>query len=1515
MTTNITETYSSTDIAIVGLAGRFPGAESVDALWDNLKNGIESIQQYSEEQLRELGVAEDKIADPNFVPRSAILPDQDKFDAAFFGYSPREAEELDPQQRLFLETAWQALESAGYDSSKCDFPIGVYGGCGVNTYLIMNLMQSGRFNDLGNISSLQALMNGNNKDAMTMTLAYKLNLKGPAVTVQTACSTSLSAVHMATRGLLNYESDMVLAGGAWLNFLHQGGYVYQPGAILSADGHCRPFAADSQGTVIGSGSGVVVMKRLADALADGDTVHAVIKGSAMNNDGNTKAGYTAPSVDGQAQVIAAALEMADTPPDTIGYVEAHGTGTVIGDPIEIAALTQAYRLGTDKKQYCAVGSIKSNLGHLDAAAGVTGLIKTVLALKHGLIPASLHFEQANPEIDFANSPFYVADKLIPWVNDLGPRRAGVSSFGIGGTNVHVVLQEAPKQVPTKTQRSWQVLPLSAHTVTALTAQQAQFAQWLQQPDSANVWQDAAYTLQVGRKGFAHRSVVVAQTPAQAAQALEDELSMARVTGRLEANHQLSQEETRAVTFMFPGQGSQHVNMARSLYETEMTFRTEFDRCRDILKGHLGLDIAALIFVDEVSSAQASEQLQQTQLTQPLLFAVEYALAQQWLAWGVQPSAMIGHSIGEYVAACIAGVFSLEVALRIVAKRGQLIQAQPTGSMLSVALSEESLACYLETVQGVELAAVNSPENCVVSGSDGDISVLESCLVAAGVVVQSLHVSHAFHSSLVAEAADTLAQFIERMPRQVPRIAFISNVTGTWISNEQAIDPQYWAAHLTQAVRFSDGLRTIVNSSAALNGVANSLEQPILLEVGPSNTLSQLAGRDPVVKQNSHSVTSLPHPRKQAHTAEHFALALGRLWVAGAAINWHALYNDKQTPRRILLPSYPFERKRFWIDAKTNFAQQHSSSNGLSPMPFDKWCYIPSYKRALASVNSAQAFGCTLVLESEHQAGQLLAKKLHDFTETVIRVELGTEYQQKSATQFVIRPDEFSDHQQLIATVKQAYGGITNIFHLWSLSTDSLSFTQSQQRGMMSLLMLAQNLEQQQPQQAVNITVVSQNLLDVSGHDTVAAQQATLLGPCKVLPQEFPKVTCQVVDFGTHFNNQWVEWLVTEQQNNDGDLVAYRDRNRWTLEYLATPMPLQSKTVYRQGGVYLITGGLGGVGLVMAEHLAKNFQAKLVLIGRKLLSAEQQAKLTSLEAHGAKIFVKQVDVACASQMTVLLNEIEMKFGQVHGVIHAAGNGDTRLISSTDDAFVQSMFAAKVQGTQLLLSLFGKQNLDFMVLCSSLASIAGGLSKAAYASANAFLDAAAQHFAQLHPFPVISVNWDSWREVGMAADMVMPDGVGITPKQGVELMTRILSMPELCQLVVSTLDLEARLLATKGNMLNVDLAMESNTATTKNGYERPELSTPFIAPEDDLQIGIAEVWSHLLGIEQIGIHDNLFELGGDSLLGVQIMSQLSSKFVVELSPASFFKEPTILGLANVIEQVLLQELAEDITQGAV
>jgi amino acid adenylation domain-containing protein len=897
------DSADATDIAIIGMSGRFPRAGDLDAFWQNLRAGVEAVSFFSDQELAAAGVEATALHSNRYVRAKAFLEGIDLFDAAFFGYSPREAEAMDPQQRLFLECAWAALERAGYDAARYDGRIGVYAGASANSYLLFNLYAN---RDLIDAMGGFQLAIGNDKDYLTTRVSYKLNLTGPSIDVQTACSTSLVAVALACQSLLQRQCDMALAGGVSIAVPQKAGYWYQDGGVRSPDGHCRAFDAQGQGTVSGNGVGVIVLKRLADALADGDPIDAVIKGFAINNDGAGKVGFTAPSVDGQAAVIIEALAQARVDASSIGYVEAHGTATPLGDPIEIAALTQAFQGSATALGGCAIGSVKSNIGHLDAAAGIAGLIKAVLALKHQQIPPSLHFQSPNPQIDFANSPFYVNTMLRDWPSGPTPRRAGISSFGIGGTNAHVVLEEAPS-IADAPARPWQLLVLAARTDSALETATANLAAHLREHPTANL-ADIAYTLQLGRRAFQQRRMLVCRDPADALAALAD-----RDSQRVLSNH--AERDDRPVVFLFPGQGAQYVGMARDLYRSEPAFRAVVDQCAELLKSHLGRDIRALLYphdderttsdegadssVVRPSSEAAGALLDQTQYTQPALFVIAYALAQLWLSWGVRPRALLGHSIGEYVAACLAGVFSLADALALVALRGRMVQALPAGALLSVPLSEAALRPLLGS--DMDVAAVNGPALCVVAGTPAALDALERRLADRGVVGRRLRAAHAFHSALLDPIIAPFAVQVGQISLHPPRIPYVSNLTGDWITAAQATDPHYWAQHLRHTVRFADGLATLLHDA-----------DPILLEVGPGRTLSTLARQQPAAAGSPVALTSLPHPR-DAQPEEAFALGtLGKLWLAGAQVDWAGLHADERR-RRLALPTYPFERQRYWIE--------------------------------------------------------------------------------------------------------------------------------------------------------------------------------------------------------------------------------------------------------------------------------------------------------------------------------------------------------------------------------------------------------------------------------------------------------------------------------------------------------------------------------------------------------------------------------------------------------------------------
>ena len=876
------------DIAVISMAGRFPGADSVEQFWQNLEQGIESVTFFTQEQLLQSGVDAALLENPNFVGAEGVLQDVDKFDAEFFGFSPREAELLDPQHRIFLETIWELLERAGYSSDQLKEVIGVYTGAGASSYLARNLLTHPEFvRDVGSFKV--SLSTG--QDFVATRASFKLGLTGPSINVNTLCSSSAVAVHYAREALLAYQCDIAVAGGVTISNSREDALFYQEGGIGSFDGHCRAFDARAAGTVAGNGIALVALRRMEDALRDGDQILGVLRGSAINNDGGDKSSYTAPSPEGQARAITEALEVAGVNPETISYVETHGTGTNLGDPIEVAGLTRAYRRYTDKKHFCGIGSVKTNIGHLVSAGGVASMIKTIMGLQHRKIPASLNFEKPNPKIDFANSPFYVVDKIRTWLPTGGNiLRAGVSSFGIGGTNAHLILEEAPQLARASAGRSVHNIVLSAKTATALQAMKKNLLAHLRNNLQLDI-SDVAFTLQMGRRNFEHRFAATVSSV--------DEL-INKISGvdTQYCSETIQKHTERDICFMFPGQGSQYVNMGKPLYETEPVFKKYVDTCADFLKPLINADLRNLLYPVAGQEDSAEQQLRQTAYSQLSLFVTEYALAQLWISWNIKPAQMIGHSIGEYVAACIAGVFSLEDALKIVVKRGALMAQMPVGTMVSVPLSEQAIPPYLR--DGIWHSVQNSPGLQVLSGNEESVAALIAQLEKDQIVATRLHTSHAFHSGMMEQAITPFTEFLSNIKFSAPKLKFISNVSGDWAGDE-VTTPAYWARHLRATVRFSAGITTLLAEDA----------HQFFLEVGPGHTLASLVKAQHI--SLSQVSSSLPHSRNSDQALWANNAALAALWLAGNRVNWTPLY-DKQQRSRLCLPTYPFERKRYWIEA-------------------------------------------------------------------------------------------------------------------------------------------------------------------------------------------------------------------------------------------------------------------------------------------------------------------------------------------------------------------------------------------------------------------------------------------------------------------------------------------------------------------------------------------------------------------------------------------------------------------------
>lgn len=900
-------------IAVVGMAGRFPGADSVSAFWDNLRRGEESIVTLSEEHLLAAGIGEKVLANHAYVRRAALLDGIEEFDADFFGYNPQAARTMDPQHRLFLQCVWHALEDAGYDPADIDGSVGVYGTSTTSGYLLHNLMSHLDPNVIigqGVTFEMVNLSLQNDKDYLATRAAHQFNLRGPALSVQTACSSSLVAIHLACQSILNGESELALAGGASLRIPHHVGYWHEPGSMVSATGHCRPFDVRSDGTIFGSGVAVVVLKSLEAAVDDGDRIHAVIRGSALNNDGSTKMTFAAPNAAGQADVIAEAHAVAEIDAATVSYVETHGTGTPLGDPIEIEGLRQAFGVSTTARPGpCFIGSVKSNIGHLESAAGMAGFIKTILCLKHRAIPATLHFTSPNPELHLDRGPFVVRGEYGPWEWD-GVLRAGVSSFGVGGTNAHVVLEEAPTEasVAPVIETGPQVLLLSARTVEALQRSRADLAAELSGPDEVNL-PDVAYTLARRRKESVRMAVVVNDRQDAAALLRSSEHDNVFVGESVQSTG----SDSERVVFLFPGQGAQHIGMSRGIYESEPVFAEHFDRCAAGFREELDIDLRAEVFDG------TARNLERTDRTQPALFTVEYALAKLIESYGVRPAAMAGHSIGEYVAATVAGVFDLPTAVKAVSMRARLMHSAPRGVMVAVPMGPDAIAEYLSA--DVDLATVNDPGGCVVAGSDENIRTFSARLAEAGIAARRVRTSHAFHSRLMDPVLPEFQGFLSRLTLRAPQIPLLSNVTGTWMSGTEATNPATWARQVRATVRFADEVDALLADP-----------QRVLVEVGPGGTLTASAMRHPRWSSSHRAVRLMRHHAQNRDDRDAFLLALGQLWSAGVDVDWTPLRGDRR-PQLVSLPGYPFERQRHWVDHKpTVKGADAAPTNGIAPPP-------------------------------------------------------------------------------------------------------------------------------------------------------------------------------------------------------------------------------------------------------------------------------------------------------------------------------------------------------------------------------------------------------------------------------------------------------------------------------------------------------------------------------------------------------------------------------------------------------
>ena len=1471
-------------IAIIGMSARFPRSRNVREYWQHLIDGDVLIEDLPEEALRKNGIGDSALADPSYVRRGSVIDDADSFDRTFFGLSRRETEILDPQHRVFLECASEALENAGRTGEH--ERVGVFAGVGINTYVLQLL---GNPEVLRSVGEYQ-LMLANDKDFLATRAAYKLNLRGPSVTVQTACSTSLAAVHLACRSLLNSECSMALAGGVSISFPQGIGYSYVPGMILSSDGYCRPFDTKSQGTVPGRGAGIVVLKRLSDAIADRDSIVAVIRGSAWNNDGAGKIGYTAPSIEGQAEVIRAALASARIDPSRVSYVETHGTATELGDAMEFAALAEVFE--TEKRNRPLVlGAVKANMGHADVAAGVAGLIKASLAVKSGLIPPTPTFVKPNPALGIEKTSFQVSSSAVDWSGD-PDRWAGVSSFGIGGTNVHVVLSSAPPVEEHGAETGYpRVYPVSTKTASALNFACEKLSGELLRDTSLSP-ADVTATLQRGRRHFDLRRAVVATSCADAAALFQKQ-----------AEKKSSETSfDRDIVFLFPGQGQQFPAMAADLYQQDLEFRHSIDSGCALLHEHSGLDLRPFLLRDEPTAA-LSDRLRDTEIAQPMLFLVEYALAHRLLSLGIEPSALLGHSLGELSAAAIAGVFSFEDGLRLAAERGRLMADTPAGLMLAVMLPPERLSPFLDN--GLWLAAENGPKISVASGLVEPIEELERRLAAEKVASIRLASKNAFHTPLMADAAKAFRAAVAAVSRHAPTIPWLSNVSGTWISPAEAQNPQYWANQILSPVRFTRCLSELVD------------HPKLLMEVGPGEALLGIARQK---LPTSLRVPCLGVENRRSTDTQIFLEAVATAWESGASLRWEQLDTESKGGRRITLPTYPFERQRYWIERASESAATVPATSSPASLPSrsiesadrDKiasWFYVPSWQStppaSLILPFQSKNEECWLTLTGEdNRYSEALISALRARGNTIISVKTGAtfEWRQESA---IVNPSSVADFDQLWQRITASGLQPGGVLCLPGFNKNGSAY---------QVIVHTLQTAGESRRYLKRFEFITTALESVCGEPVENPEDGDLSGLSRVIPIELDGSECRLIDLeplgadSAPIITQLLEELST---CGAGLAVALRRGTRWQKMWSRAPLKPCNNSPFRNGGVYIITGGAGGIGYLLARLLLSQHDARVVLLGRSTLpdriewqswiaehgEADQTSRrirrIEDLENAGGEILYLAADVTDSEAMRSVFEQTEERFGPLNGVIHAAGiaGGSRILFQSPEEA--QKIRSPKIGGSRVLAELLRTRSIDFLLFCSSISSHFPGPTESAYASANAFQNSFTEYCRSALKIPAFSVAFDAWREVGMVADAVVHEGLqpyidylkrrAMDNSEGIEVIQRILGQWRGAQILISTVGIEA----------------PPSLMSPREGPSHQQLADGQSPnPESKELASIIDIWKDLLGVTTISPSDNFFNLGGHSLMGTMMIARIREQLGIALSMRDVFEAQTPARLAELI-----------------
>ncbi len=1489
--------YSGLEIAIIGMAGKFPGAADVNGFWNNLKNGVESISFFTDEELLAEGEDKKLLQDPAYVRARGIVQDKDCFDAAFFNYTPDEAALMDPQMRLFHECVWSALEDAGCNPDDWGCKVGLFAGASTN---VNWMVYSELVNKEGMVNPFAAAQLSNAKFLATR-VSYSMNLCGPSVMVDTGCSTSLVAIQQACKSLLMAECGIAVAGGVNIRNSSKKGYVYTPGMTNSADGHCRAFDAAATGTIGGEGTAVVVLKTLKNALRDGDQIYAVIKGNGINNDGNSKVGYTAPSVDGQAEAVLMARKWAKVEPESIGFIEAHGTATALGDPIEVEALNRAF--GKSSQPYCALGSVKTNIGHLDAAAGAAGLIKAALALRHRQIPASLHFTTPNPKIDFTDSPFYVNTVLKEWKNDQYPLRAGVSSFGIGGTNAHIILEEAPEtpaamsagQLP-------QLLVLSARTASALKRNISNLRAHLIQNQDLEM-ADVAATLQTGRAAFPFRASLVCKDRQEAIEGL---------TALLEKKSFPAVKETgkTKTVFMFSGQGTQYSHMFRGLYEQEKIFRQAADQCFTIVQRLTGTDLLSIVF--PAAEKNGRDALNRTEYAQPALFIMEYALATTLMHWHIQPDMLIGHSFGEYVAACISGVFSLEDALGLIIKRGKLMQRAAQGKMLGISIPVETLEELLAGRTDISLATVNSAELCVVAGNDEAISQWQTAMEDKGYSCKIIPGAAAYHSYLMDEILADFTTALEKISFGRQAIPVISNLTGKPCTDAEIATPAYWVNHLRYTVRFADGINYILQEPQAL-----------LLEIGPGVELASFV-RAAKSRTQQHKVISLVrHANTVEDDLQHLLQGLGKIWTAGTIPAWKEMYADAQRVK-ISLPAYAFEKTKYpvLVDAFKMVTAIGADPKPVKDPAIASWFHTPSWKLAPLPVTAEaeSEYHFPLIFTDEAGIGDALAKKFPQ----AIRVAAGPSFMKLSASDFRLNPASEQDFDELFRCLTDTDLLPDCIIHAWGYTENAVpEFSVSAINIFFySLLQTIRACGKQAGNRLRKVVLVTNGVNSVLDNEQTAAVKSLATGLLKIIGGEYAVNTCAIDIEPTEQPGEKLAAAIYRElaQNQTGRVISLAHNKRWERVYESVSTTANGFSLQgRKEGVYLVTGGLGAFGTAVAGYLLKNLQAKIALVGRTILPPEQEwdaslaaiettaavkqkiEQLRSLQQMGEVIYL-EADVANVPDMDAVVQQVQGKWGAINGVFHAAGVINAAVLAPISDlqqADIDLQFTSKLKGLQVLAQLLGEKELDFCLLLSSLSPILGGPGFGAYGPANTYMD----HFVQGQRRQGRLRNWVSVNIDGF--EFSKAAGLAIDKEEMFEVIGRALTALSMPQIIVSATPLADRL-----NKWIFRLADAAAVTVPAGPGQREGISADMQDADETLtatENELLKLWRQFFGRTDIAADDDFFERGGDSLKAITFSKRINKAFNLEMTVMEFFKRASVRKLGQYIDTLQQQGLS--------